>query len=39
MQLDRQPCAAIQYGWTHKVAERFRKARVRSQARLAAAWL
>ena len=26
-------------GWTHKVEERFMKARVRSHARLAAAWL
>ena len=26
-------------GWTHKVEERFRKAKVRSHARLAAAWL
>jgi hypothetical protein len=26
-------------GWTHKLEERFRKARVRSHARLAATWL
>jgi len=32
-------CSAAGNGWTHKVEERFRKARVRSHASLAAGWL